>query len=293
MGLLSQYEGCPHISGSINKTFPIPGIGTLIHPKFILTSTECVQPGPRKSNNTLLPDSFHHKYPVTGTLQNVIVRIGGTLDIMEPVVAQIVVPKENIYRHESYDWKNIETPHIALIQLVDENYGVQFDNGYRFPTYRVKSDLEAITSRLPSFPSSKPGVGQMITVAGWNDQTIRVPFVDERTCARWTGLSFSEYEMCLGYERGGKDRCVEDIGGPAYSRSGGGLVLHGIVKDGFSPCAQAMSPGVYIGEFGKAEGNFEFEKGWRISLFLRLDFTLFPKLTVSLHTHTVTGSLKN
>lgn len=84
---------------------------------------------------------------------------------------------------------------------------------------------------------------------------VELPIVDDELCdAVFEEISedvefVHEYELCAGYESGGKDACFGDSGGPMVLRNAdpehGSTVLCGIVSYGVSPCGTTGTYGAY------------------------------------------------
>ncbi|XP_017781082.1 PREDICTED: serine protease nudel-like isoform X2 [Nicrophorus vespilloides] len=113
---------------------------------------------------------------------------------------------------------------------------------------------------LPS-AESPPNDGRMCTVIGWGQlfeigkifpdtlQEVQVPVISTEKCRERTLFmplfSLTEDMFCAGYDRGGRDACLGDSGGPLMCpESDGRWVLHGITSNGYG-CARPYHPGVY------------------------------------------------
>ncbi|XP_065165207.1 uncharacterized protein [Atheta coriaria] len=106
-----------------------------------------------------------------------------------------------------------------------------------------------------------PHDGRICTVIGWGQlfeigrifpdtlQEVQVPIISTAECRKRT-LFLPLYQVtddmfCAGYDRGGRDACLGDSGGPLMcSESDGRWTLHGITSNGYG-CARAFRPGVY------------------------------------------------
>lgn len=103
--------------------------------------------------------------------------------------------------------------------------------------------------------------GNSCTVIGWGKlmeeghafpdtlQEVQLPVISSEECRRRT-LFLPIYQItdnmfCAGYEKGGRDACLGDSGGPMMcQKSDGHWILMGITSNG-DGCARAGRPGVY------------------------------------------------
>ncbi|KAF5275348.1 hypothetical protein FQR65_LT04176 [Abscondita terminalis] len=102
---------------------------------------------------------------------------------------------------------------------------------------------------------------RICTVIGWGQlfevgrifpdtlQEVQVPVISTSECRKHTLLlplyKITDDMFCAGYDRGGRDACLGDSGGPLMcSEPDGRWVLHGITSNGYG-CARANRPGVY------------------------------------------------
>ncbi|KAK4871464.1 hypothetical protein RN001_015588 [Aquatica leii] len=113
---------------------------------------------------------------------------------------------------------------------------------------------------LPSFQTVLKD-NRICTVIGWGQlfevgrifpdtlQEVQVPVISTAECRKHT-LFLPLYKItddmfCAGYDRGGRDACLGDSGGPLMcSEPDGRWMLYGITSNGYG-CARANRPGVY------------------------------------------------
>ncbi|CAH0562093.1 unnamed protein product [Brassicogethes aeneus] len=110
-------------------------------------------------------------------------------------------------------------------------------------------------------PNQPPTDGRLCTVIGWGQlfevgrifpdtlQEVQVPVISTAECRKRTVFlplyKITDDMFCAGYERGGRDACLGDSGGPLMCpEANGRWVLHGITSNGYG-CARANRPGVY------------------------------------------------
>ncbi|XP_068626660.1 uncharacterized protein [Battus philenor] len=105
-----------------------------------------------------------------------------------------------------------------------------------------------------------PPAGRHCTVVGWGQlyehervfpdtlQEVELPVISTAECRRRTRLlplyRVTNDMFCAGYERGGRDACLGDSGGPLMCQEGGKWYIYGVTSNGYG-CARANRPGVY------------------------------------------------
>ncbi|XP_076808036.1 serine protease 33-like isoform X2 [Clavelina lepadiformis] len=107
---------------------------------------------------------------------------------------------------------------------------------------------------LPKDTGSLPVTGTKLVVTGWGDtldtgdssvlRQVTVPLLGMQVCKNAYSLVKTGM-ICAGEQKGGKDACKGDSGGPlTYKNAVGRFTLIGIVSWGES-CGEAKKPGVY------------------------------------------------
>ncbi|XP_026758720.2 uncharacterized protein LOC113518140 isoform X2 [Galleria mellonella] len=107
---------------------------------------------------------------------------------------------------------------------------------------------------------AQPPAGQHCTVVGWGQlyehervfpdtlQEVELPVISTAECRRRTRLlplyRVTEDMFCAGYERGGRDACLGDSGGPLMCQESDRWYIYGVTSNGYG-CARANRPGVY------------------------------------------------
>jgi len=110
-------------------------------------------------------------------------------------------------------------------------------------------------------PGSEIRDGALCTVVGWGQlfesgrifpdtlQEVQLPLISSPECKKRTVFlplyRITENMFCAGYERGGRDACLGDSGGPLMCQEPSGeWTLTGVTSNGYG-CARAGRPGVY------------------------------------------------
>ncbi|XP_066900719.1 transmembrane protease serine 6 [Halyomorpha halys] len=110
-------------------------------------------------------------------------------------------------------------------------------------------------------PTTDVSTGRLCTVIGWGQlseagrlfpdtlQEVEIPIISTAECRKRTGglplYRLTDDMFCAGFERGGRDACLGDSGGPLMCQeSDGHWMLHGVTSNGYG-CARANRPGVY------------------------------------------------
>ncbi|XP_042237759.1 mucin-5AC-like isoform X2 [Homarus americanus] len=110
-------------------------------------------------------------------------------------------------------------------------------------------------------PGSPVRHGRLCTLVGWGQlfevgkifpdtlQEVQVPLISTSECRKRTVFiplyRITEDMFCAGYDRGGRDACLGDSGGPLMCQEpDGGWQLVGVTSNGYG-CARPHRPGVY------------------------------------------------
>ncbi|KAL3290131.1 hypothetical protein HHI36_023496 [Cryptolaemus montrouzieri] len=112
-------------------------------------------------------------------------------------------------------------------------------------------------------PSAKESLEDDVqcTILGWGQlsevgrifpdtlQEVQIPVISTAECRKRTVFlplyNITEEMFCAGFDRGGRDACLGDSGGPLICpEENGRWVIHGITSNGYG-CARANRPGVY------------------------------------------------
>ncbi|XP_008190743.1 uncharacterized protein LOC103312277 isoform X2 [Tribolium castaneum] len=140
------------------------------------------------------------------------------------------------------------------------------DSGFINDISLLKMEFPVIFSDYVR-PICLPPPGQMVpdgrlcTVVGWGQlfevgrifpdtlQEVLVPVISTAECRKRTVFlplyKITDDMFCAGYERGGRDACLGDSGGPLMCpEPDGKWLLQGITSNGYG-CARANRPGVY------------------------------------------------
>ncbi|KAL1458351.1 hypothetical protein WDU94_008509 [Cyamophila willieti] len=199
--------------------------GTIIHERWVLTAAHCLCNGPSS---------------LSASQMNVTLR---EHDLSRPSL--FVVPVDRIVFHPSHSCTSFNHD-IALLELTRD---VQWSDLIR-------------PACLPSGTLSY--IEQKVTVAGWGWtdenpskgrrsnilQKVDVSVLSNEVCQAWyqevgKKIKVREWQMCAGHERGGKDACWADSGGPLMILGGSeASQVIGLVSTGIG-CARPKLPGLY------------------------------------------------
>ncbi|XP_059051253.1 uncharacterized protein LOC131846052 isoform X2 [Achroia grisella] len=137
-------------------------------------------------------------------------------------------------------------------------------HGFRNDIAMLRMDPLSLHARLrpACLPPlrAQPPAGQHCTVVGWGQlyehervfpdtlQEVELPVISTAECRRRTRLlplyRVTEDMFCAGYERGGRDACLGDSGGPLMCQESDRWYIYGVTSNGYG-CARANRPGVY------------------------------------------------
>lgn len=188
--------------------------GAIIAPTVILTAAHC-------TNELLLG-----RIPAS----QLSVRAGSTSSVYGGQIAQVV----DFRQHPQYNNDN-------------------FHNDLCLMWLNAVLDTKQPVMDVVPMPAVRQPVqtGAYAYVAGWGLEkemgksspdlrAVSVPIVDPKQCGAWFKGRIVDGMLCAGYEKGGKDSCQDDSGGPLTVDG----VLVGIVSWGIG-CARPKQPGVY------------------------------------------------
>ncbi|XP_062524707.1 uncharacterized protein LOC101737507 isoform X2 [Bombyx mori] len=136
--------------------------------------------------------------------------------------------------------------------------------GFRNDIALLRLERGAMHARLrpaclpPAYHMPPPG--RHCTVVGWGQlyehervfpdtlQEVELPVISSAECRRRTRLlplyRVTDDMFCAGYDRGGRDACLGDSGGPLMCQESGRWYIYGVTSNGYG-CARANRPGVY------------------------------------------------
>ncbi|XP_041974933.1 uncharacterized protein LOC121730124 isoform X2 [Aricia agestis] len=137
-------------------------------------------------------------------------------------------------------------------------------HGFRNDIALLRIDPVALHARLrpACLPPARlpPPAGKHCTVVGWGQlyehervfpdtlQEVELPVISTEECRRRTRLlplyRVTDDMFCAGYERGGRDACLGDSGGPLMCQEDDRWYIYGVTSNGYG-CARANRPGVY------------------------------------------------
>ena len=166
--------------------------------------------------------------------------------------------RAGVYNRSSFDLKQ-QTRKIARI-ITHPKY--QWDSlGYDIALLELKSAVQMTdlvgTICLPESTNTVP-TGTKCVATGWGHtklgesqlpellQEVVVPIVSRRQCnsPEAYNKSLPKNVLCAGYDKGGKDACHNDSGGPLSCYEHNKWVLHGVTNSGIE-CALPDKYGVY------------------------------------------------
>ncbi|KAG8222567.1 hypothetical protein J437_LFUL011693, partial [Ladona fulva] len=169
------------------------------------------------------------------------------------IVPEVHLETEAYSNSASTDFISSVTEPITPDSLVDQSSGEQDET--------VSNDRKA--RNIISDNETEDGIqnGRLCTVVGWGQlfevgrifpdtlQEVELPLISTSECRKRT-LFLPLYHLtdamfCAGYDRGGRDACLGDSGGPLMCQEPDGhWSLYGITSNGYG-CARANRPGVY------------------------------------------------
>ena len=152
----------------------------------------------------------------------------------------------------SYFWKQNGVVRKVSKIILHPSYFV-----YDIALIKLSTPIENIKPiSLSSSLISDPIQDQLVTVIGFGRtvlnggisstlQKVVVPIQSLQKCRQSYGSRIGSYEICAGFDNGGKDSCGGDSGGPLFYQINSTLVQVGIVSWG-QGCAEPKYYGVYV-----------------------------------------------
>ena len=187
----------------------------------------------------------------------------------DPSYWQVRVGEHNMFEENEKDSEE-DIPVRAITRYPGRKFG-EFQNDIAFIKLKRPAKLSNNVRHI-CLPDPKNDLWNEKTrclTAGWGHKQsnatsisivphhVNVPIFDKKNCVRsyqelfdevnrefGMALRISEEMICAGHEKGGKDACQYDSGGPLICKGSHGWTLAGLVSFGFD-CAQPNMPGIY------------------------------------------------
>jgi len=197
----------------------------------------------------------------------------------QKVIAGSILPWKEVYGSTSGFMDSSEYCGIQIREIVEVELHPKFcsaDDAKSKKCVNFQNDVAIITVDRPflfddfvqpaCLPEKEwninPGTELVVVGNGLTDydmwtktdslQMVEVPVISLDTCKAWLkNFALTMEMLCAGYEKGGKDACIGDSGGPLFlpaektDATNGATTLVGVVSWGTRGCASPRTPGVY------------------------------------------------